>query len=82
MLKFVYQEFLEDRKFRNTTEVNIQNYKVLLGGFIDYCHEKTVLNVEEVKSINANKINMKFQRIRAFFNYLVEERIFSGNSFF
>ncbi|WP_242277112.1 phage integrase SAM-like domain-containing protein [Bacillus cereus group sp. BfR-BA-01446] len=96
LLKFVYQEFLEDRKFRNTTEVNIQNYKVLLGGFIDYCHEKTVLNVEEVKSINvkgylrycqdkgnsANKINTKFQRIRAFFNYLVEERIFSGNSFF
>ena len=35
LLKFAYQEFLEDCKFRNTTEVNIQNYKVLLGGFID-----------------------------------------------
>ena len=80
LLKFAYQEFLEDRKFRNTTEVNIQNYKVLLGGFIDYCHENNVLNVEEVKSIHvksylrycqdkgnsANTINTKLQRIRAF----------------
>ncbi|PEK60768.1 tyrosine-type recombinase/integrase [Bacillus pseudomycoides] len=93
LLKFAYQEFLEDRKFRNTTEVNIQNYKVLLGGFIDYCHENNVLNVEDVKSIHvksylrycqdkgnsANTINTKLQRIRAFFNYLVEERIVSEN---
>nr|WP_164836752.1 phage integrase N-terminal SAM-like domain-containing protein [Bacillus sp. UTDS19-33BHI26] len=93
MLKFAYQEFLEDRKFRNTTEVNIQNYKVLLGGFIDYCHDKGILNAKEVKSIHvksylrhcqnkgnsANTINTKLQRIRTFFNYLVEERIVSEN---
>ncbi|PFJ09335.1 hypothetical protein COD67_04715 [Bacillus cereus] len=93
LLKFSYQEFLEDRKFRNTTKVNIQNYKVLLGGFIDYCHESNVLNVEEVKSIHvksylrycqdkgnsANTINTKLQRIRSFFNYLVEERIVREN---
>ncbi|PEC19889.1 site-specific integrase [Bacillus cereus] len=80
LLKFAYQEFLEDRKFRNTTEVNIQNYKVLLGGSIDYCHDNDILNVEEVKSIHmksylryskgkgnsANTINTKLQCIRAF----------------
>ncbi|MFJ7732748.1 hypothetical protein ACIQXF_12725 [Lysinibacillus sp. NPDC097231] len=37
MLKFAYQDFLDDRKFKNTSEVNIQNYKMLLGKFIDYC---------------------------------------------
>ncbi|MFC7063221.1 phage integrase SAM-like domain-containing protein [Halobacillus seohaensis] len=80
---------MEDSKFKNTTNVNIQNYKVLLGGFVDYCHENKVLNVEEVDSQHvkryliycqnngnsAGTINTKLQRIRAFFNYLVEEKM-------
>jgi integrase/recombinase XerD len=89
LLKFAYQEFIEDRVFKNTTKVNIQNYKVLLGGFVDYCIENNLLNVEEVKTIHvksylrhcqskgnsANTINTKLQRIRAFFNFLKEEGI-------
>ncbi|TNO99284.1 phage integrase SAM-like domain-containing protein [Bacillus pacificus] len=80
LVKIAFREFLENCKFRNTTEVNIQNYKVLLGGFIDYCHDKGILNAEEVKSIHvksylrhcqnkgnsANTIHTKLQRIRAF----------------
>lgn len=50
LLKFAYQDFIEDRKFKNTTKVNIQNYKVLLGGFIDYCHDNNIQNVEEIES--------------------------------
>ncbi|MBA9029169.1 phage integrase SAM-like domain-containing protein [Peribacillus huizhouensis] len=87
LLKFAYQDFIDDRKFKNTTKVNIQNYKVLLGGFIDYCHENKILNVEEIESRHvkrylmycqsqgnsANTINTKLHRIRAFLNYMVEE---------
>ncbi|MCY8519107.1 phage integrase SAM-like domain-containing protein [Bacillus atrophaeus] len=91
LLKFAYQEFFEDRIFKNTTKVNIQNYKVLLGGFIDYCIENNLLNVEEVKTVksylrhcqsngnSANTINTKPQRIRAFFNFLKEESIVKEN---
>ncbi|MGD7025136.1 tyrosine-type recombinase/integrase [Rossellomorea vietnamensis] len=93
LLKFAYQDFLEDRKFRNTTDVNIKNYKILLGGFIDYCHELDILNLEEVQTKHvkgylmqcqsqgnsANTINTKLQRIRAFFNYLVEEKMVKEN---
>ncbi|WP_051404845.1 tyrosine-type recombinase/integrase [Bacillus cihuensis] len=93
LLKFAYQDFIDDRKFKNTTKVNIQNYKVLLGGFIDYCHENKILNVEEIESRHvksylmycqsqgnsANTINTKLHRIRAFLNYKVEEGMVKEN---
>ncbi|WP_338779522.1 tyrosine-type recombinase/integrase [Metabacillus sp. FJAT-52054] len=93
LLKFAFQDFLDDRKFKNTTEVNIQNYKVLLGGFINYCQDNDVINLEEVevshvkgylkhcqsKGNSPNTINTKLQRIRAFFNYLVEEGMAKEN---
>lgn len=93
LLKFAYQEFLEDRRFKNTTEVNIQNYKVLLGGFIEYCNANNIMNLEEIESLHvksylrhcqscgnsANTINTKLQRIRAFLNYMVEEGIVKKN---
>ncbi|SDY07999.1 Phage integrase, N-terminal SAM-like domain [Salimicrobium album] len=50
LVKFAFQEFLEDCKFRNTTPANIKNYKVLLGEFVNYLQEIEVLNVEEVTS--------------------------------
>lgn len=94
LLKFAYQDFLEDRKFRNTTKVNIQNYKVLLGGFVDYCASQEVMNVEEITSSHvksyfiecqqkgngAGTINTKLMRIRAFLNYMVEEGIVKENA--
>ncbi|WP_051143869.1 tyrosine-type recombinase/integrase [Marinococcus halotolerans] len=89
MLKFAFQEFIEERKYRNTTDVNILNYKTLLGGFITHCLEHEVINVEEITSYHVksflvacqhkgNKpgtLNTKLQRIRAFLNYMVEEEI-------
>lgn len=44
LLKFAYQDFLEDRQFKNTTEANINNYKMLLGEFIDYSIKQEVVN--------------------------------------
>lgn len=93
LLKFAFQDFLEDRKFKNTTEANIQNYKVLLGGFVDYCQSNNILNIEEIETIHvksylrecqkkgnsASTIDTKLQRIRAFFNYLVEEGVIKKN---
>ena len=94
LLKFAYQEFIEDRQFKNTTKVNIQNYKVLLGGFVDYCLENEILNVEDISSNHvkrylkdcqnrgnsAGTINTKLQRIRAFLNYMVEEDMVKENA--
>ena len=86
LLKFAYQDFLEDRKFKNTTERNIQNYKQMLGEFITYCTDTELINVEDInythvkeflfmcqeRGNKASTINSKLQRIRAFFNYMIE----------
>lgn len=85
-LKFAYQDFLEDRKFKNTIERNIQNYKQMLGEFITYCTDTELINVEDIsythvkeflfmcqeRGNKASTINSKLQRIRAFFNYMIE----------
>lgn len=89
LLKFAYQDFLADRKFKNSSAANMQNYKTLLGGFINYCIENGTINVEDVTSAHvkrylldaqesgnsAGTINTKLQRMNAFFNYLNEENI-------
>lgn len=86
LLKFAYQDFISDRRFKNTTEANIKNYEMLLGKFIDYCIENQVLNIEDItqghlkqylmecqeRGNTAGTINTKLLRIRAFFNYCVE----------
>ncbi len=48
LLKFSYQESLEDRKFKNATQVNIGNYEWTLGLFIEHCLELGVINIEVV----------------------------------
>ena len=93
IIKFAYQDFLADRKFKNTTQTNIGNYERTLGLFIEYCLELGVINIEDVSQSHVrnylidcqergNKpstVNMKTMIIRAFFNYLVEEKIVSEN---
>ncbi|MDQ0194027.1 hypothetical protein J2T20_002395 [Paenibacillus wynnii] len=34
LLKFAFQDFLDDRRFKNTTEKNIRNYQTMLGEFV------------------------------------------------
>lgn len=93
LLKFAYEEFITDRKFKNTTAVNIKNFNQLLQPFVEYCVARGVLNVEQVaqshikdyllmRQENGNKpntINTKIMRIRAFYNFLVEENIVKEN---
>lgn len=93
LLKFAYQDFLDDRKFKNTTKVNIKNYEMLLAKFIDYCVENQVVNVEDLnysyvrqyllmcqeKGDKAGTINTKLMRIRAFLNYMVECEVIKNN---
>jgi hypothetical protein len=85
LLKFAYQDFLDDRRFKNTTKTNIKNYEMTLGKFVDYCIENEVVNAEDItyshvrqyllkcqeKGDKAGTINTKLLRIRAFLNYLV-----------
>lgn len=93
LLKFAYQDFLDDRKFKNTTKTNIKNYEMLLGKFVDYCIENQVVNVEEItfshvrqhllncqeKGDKASTNNSKLLRIRAFLNYMVECEVINNN---
>lgn len=93
LLKFAYQDFLDDRRFKNTTKTNIKNYEMLFGKFIAYCIENEVLNVEDItyshvrqylfkcqeKGDSSSKINKKLLRIRAFLNYMLECEIIKTN---
>jgi integrase/recombinase XerD len=93
LLKFAYQDFLEDRRFKNTTKTNIKNYEMLLGKFVDYCIENQVANAEDItyshvrqyllkcqeKGDKAGTINTKLLRIRAFLNYLIECEVIRTN---
>lgn len=93
LLKFAYQDFLDDRRFKNTTKVNIQNYKTMLGEFVNYCIENEVVNVEDINYIHvkqyllgcqergnkAGTINTKLLRVRAFLNYMVECEVIKNN---
>ncbi|BBU38086.1 tyrosine recombinase XerC [Aeribacillus pallidus] len=93
LLKFAYQDFLEDRRFKNTTKMNIRNYEMLLGEFINYCINNEILNVEDITTSHirqyllecqqngnqAGTINTKLLRIRAFFNYCVESEYIKSN---
>lgn len=93
LLKFAYEDFIADRRFKNTTERNIRNYRQLLYPFIDYCLQRGLNNVEDVRfshlrdylmecQANGNKpstINSKIQRIRAFYSYMFEEKMVKEN---
>jgi integrase/recombinase XerD len=93
LLKFAYQDFLDDRRFKNTTKTNIKNYEMLLGKFIEYCIENEIVNVEDItyshvrqyllncqeKGDKASTINTKLLRIRAFLNYMVECEVIKNN---
>ena len=74
LLKFAYQDFLADRKFKNTTQVNIGNYERTLGLFIEYCLELGVINIEEVAQ-SASKIALdnagKFVKMERFKVHMV-----------
>lgn len=93
LLKFAYQDFLDDRKFNNTTPKNILNYEGLLGEFINYCHDNDIVNVEDItynhvrqhlydcqqRGNKPSTINSKLLRIRAFLNYMVECEVIKSN---
>ncbi|WP_084822019.1 phage integrase SAM-like domain-containing protein [Bacillus sp. SA1-12] len=93
MLKFALQEFLDDREFKNVTPNTLENYKIMLNLFLDFCVENGVVNVQDVtpnivkkfilhsqkKGNNASSTNSKLQRIRAFFNYMIEIEVIEKN---
>ncbi|MBS3681252.1 phage integrase SAM-like domain-containing protein [Ornithinibacillus massiliensis] len=93
LLKFAFQDFLDDRRFKNTTKTNIRNYQTLLGEFINYCIDNEVVNVEDInyshikqylwecqeKGNQLGTINTKLMRIRVFLNYMVECEVINKN---
>lgn len=71
----------------------MKNHRIITGAFIDYCLEQSVTNVEDITSglikryfleckkrgNSAGTINTRLQRIRAFLNYCVQEKIVTEN---
>ncbi|NQX66654.1 tyrosine-type recombinase/integrase [Paenibacillus alba] len=93
LLKFAFQDFLDDRKFKNTTGKNIRNYQTMLGEFVNYCIQHEIVSVEDITFNHVRKhlmecqergniagsINTKLMRIRAFLNYMVECEVIKKN---
>ena len=93
MLKFAIQDFLDDRKFKNVTPKTIESYKNILKHFLDFCNENEILNVQDVtpntikkyllhcqnRGNNSTTTNTKLQRIKAFFNYMIEIEVIEKN---
>ncbi|WP_042472715.1 tyrosine-type recombinase/integrase [Bacillus ndiopicus] len=95
LLKFAFEDFIADRKFNNTTEGNINTYRYMVKPFIDFCIENGAINVEDVtrnhlktylmeyqqkgKGRKANSINTIILRVRAVWNYFIEEKIATDN---
>lgn len=93
LLKFAIQDFLDDREFKNVTPNTLESYKLIIGQLNDFLTENEVVNVQEVtpnhikkfilhyqkKGNNATTTNSKLQRIRAFFNYMIECEIITQN---
>lgn len=89
LFKFAIQEFLEDREYKNVADKTILGYKEVLYPFNRWLTENGYVNVENVtngtikkfivdcrrKGNNATTTNSKMQRIKAFFNYLVEIQV-------
>ncbi|WP_246860936.1 phage integrase SAM-like domain-containing protein [Bacillus sp. REN3] len=93
MLKFAVQDFLDDREFKNVTPNTLESYRLMIGQLHDFLTENEVVNVEDVtpnhikkfilhyqkKGNNATTTNSKLQRIRAFFNYMLECEVITNN---
>lgn len=93
LLRFAYQDFLADRELMNSSPANIKNNKQILGNYVTYCMDNGIENVEEIDSNQikryfveckkagngAGTINTRLQRIRAFLNYCVDEKIIEEN---
>lgn len=93
LLKFAIQDFLDDREFKNVTQNTLINYKTMLGQFLDFCNTSEIVNVEDVtpntvkkfiihfqkKGNNATSTNTKLQRVRVFFNYMIECEVVEKN---
>lgn len=61
LLNFAFQDFMQDRKFKNTISSSIQNYKLQLGGFADFCPTNNVLNVESITAGHIKDFMMEYQ---------------------
>ncbi|WP_169891030.1 hypothetical protein [Litchfieldia alkalitelluris] len=40
LIKIAYQDFIEDRKFKNTSKENIRNYETMLRAFGEYSNSR------------------------------------------
>ncbi|KPC98694.1 Tyrosine recombinase XerC [Geobacillus sp. BCO2] len=93
LLKFAIQDFLDDRKFKNVTPKTIETYQNILKHFLDFCNENGIVNVQDVTPNTIKKYllhckeignvstttNTKLQRIKAFFNYMIEIEVIDKN---
>ncbi|MHC0552131.1 tyrosine-type recombinase/integrase [Salinicoccus sp. CNSTN-B1] len=86
LLKFAIQDFIDDRRYNNSSAANIRNIHYNLNAFYDYCVENDIVNLEEIKHEHVkdylnrrrklgdkpNTLNTRLLRIRSLFNYCVE----------
>ncbi|WP_206707107.1 tyrosine-type recombinase/integrase [Koleobacter methoxysyntrophicus] len=90
MFQFVFQDFLDDRKFRNLSPVSITDYRNTFTQFHDFLRKNQIIDVEDITPVILRKyliycqeklknkpssINHKIRNLKTLFNYLVKEEI-------
>jgi len=94
LIKFAFQEFIEDRRFKNLSEKTLKGYELCFKKFGEYLTRKEIINAEDITTAvikgyllelkeergnNPTSINTKLKNLKAFFNYLEEEGIIKNN---
>lgn len=91
--KFAFQEFLDDRKYKQLSPRSINNYEQTFKQFFAHCVEQKIINVEEVtpstiknylincqqNGNNAGSINFKLRNLKAMFSFFTEQEIIKKN---
>ena len=94
LLRFAYEEFINEKEFENLTGHTMSAYQFLFSDFLSWCETKGYERVEELNSRalksylthcktergnNPTSLNTKRKQFRTFFNFLHEEGIIDTN---
>lgn len=94
LLRFAYKEFMSEKEFEGLTKNTLKAYEMLFSDFLEWSEENGIQNITEVsprvlksylahckteKGNNPTSINTKRKLFRAFFNFLLDEKLLDEN---
>ncbi|MGE7771907.1 tyrosine-type recombinase/integrase [Viridibacillus arvi] len=94
LVKFAFQDFLDEKEFRNLSDKTISGYKVLFKEFNNFVTEQGIVDVTDItqstvkgylvycrkeRRNNPVSVNTKLKNLKAFFNHLQEQEYIEKN---